>query len=33
MEGMYFTAEERKLIDIPQHVTLYTNVKVKYELK
>lgn len=33
MEGMYFTVEERKLIDIPQHVTLYTNVKVKYELK
>ena len=33
MQGMYLTAEERKLIDIPQHVTLYTNIKVKYELK
>lgn len=33
MQGMYLTVEERKLIDIPQHVTLYTNVKVKYELK
>ena len=33
MQGMYLTAEDRKLIDIPQHVTLYTNVNVKYELK
>ncbi|MCJ7553339.1 MAG: SIMPL domain-containing protein [Ignavibacteriaceae bacterium] len=33
MQGMYSTVEEMKLIDIPQHVTLYTNVKVKYELK
>ena len=33
MQGMYLTVEERKLIDIPQHVTLYTNIKVKYELK
>ena len=31
--GQYFTVSRPKLIDIPQHVTLYTRIKVKYELK
>lgn len=33
MQSVSLTAVERKLIDIPQHVTLYTKLKVKYELK
>ena len=33
LQSSALIAGERKLIDIPQHVTLYTNVRVKYELK
>jgi uncharacterized protein YggE len=33
IEGQYLIVGDQKLIDIPQHVTLYVKLKVKYELE